>query len=101
MDVIKLSKITTTVTGEAGLQSLLLGKPSVVFGYPWYKNFKYIVSINKNKDFNKNLINRLVKSKISEKKIYQEFYKLIDSESIRLIFDNKSWELKNIKNSIK
>tara|TARA_B100000989_G_C19531434_1_gene470193 strand:- start:1673 stop:3178 length:1506 start_codon:yes stop_codon:yes gene_type:complete len=101
VDVIKLSKITTTVTGEAGLQSLLLGKPSVVFGYPWYKNFKYIVSINKNKDFNKNLIKRLEKSKISEKKIYQEFYKLIDSETIRLIFDNKSWELKNIKNSYK
>ena len=101
VDAINISKITTTVTGEAGLQSLLLGKPSIVFGYPWYKNFQYINSIKKSEDLNINLINKLIKSKISKEKIYHEFYKLIDSDTIRLIFHTKNWELKNIKESMK
>ena len=101
IDALKYSTITTTVTGEAGLQSLLLGKPSIIFGNPWYKNFKYITSIINKKEFNQTLIDKVVKLKISKKIIFKEFHKLANTRSIKLIYDENSWELKNVKDSTK
>lgn len=61
-DVINISTITATATSEMALQSVLLGKPSVIFGNIWFSKCRNIYKYKKN--FQK-LIKKILKTKFN------------------------------------
>jgi len=50
IELIKHSKLVSVITGTAGWEAILIGKPVIVFGQAWYLNFpgvhKYTENIN-------------------------------------------------------
>lgn len=102
-DSISISSLVTTVTGEAGLQSLLLEKPSLVFGFPWYKNFKYISHINDIKKLNLETFNKITTNKIEYKKVANELKKIQFRNTLNMNFKTtnntieNNFDIKNIK----
>ena len=45
-DLIENCKAVVTVTGTAGWEVLLRGKPSIVFGYPWYMDCEGVFKVS-------------------------------------------------------
>ena len=48
--LIKKAKIVSTITGSSGWQGLLLGKPVLIFGRPWYSSFDHCYIIQTKED---------------------------------------------------
>ena len=63
LKLIKNSKAVATISGAAGLESLLLGKPTLIFGYPWFHHFDEVFSFN-NKNNLKDSLDKYMKKKI-------------------------------------
>jgi len=49
-DLIDNSVFVATATGTTGWQSIVRGKPAVIFGDPWYRQFPGVFYIKSNKD---------------------------------------------------
>ncbi|SMO87748.1 capsular polysaccharide export protein, LipB/KpsS family [Fodinibius sediminis] len=50
MNLISASKAVSTLTGSAGLEALIKGKPVMVFGYAWYRDLPGTFCIQSQKD---------------------------------------------------
>ena len=47
-DLIDHSLSVATITGTAGFESVIRGKPAIVFGYPWYLNCEGVFQVTTN-----------------------------------------------------
>ncbi|MBI2045824.1 MAG: hypothetical protein HYT28_00130 [Parcubacteria group bacterium] len=45
-DLIRHAQAVVTVTGTAGFEALIRGKPTIVFGYPWYMDCPGVFKVN-------------------------------------------------------
>lgn len=45
-ELIAQARAVATVSGTAGLEALLRGKPVLVFGYPWYQNYPGLMRVD-------------------------------------------------------
>lgn len=53
--LIKKSTIVATITGSSGWEAISINKPTIVFGKPWYSNFKNCFKVETKKDLIKAL----------------------------------------------
>jgi hypothetical protein len=74
----KNAMLTATVTGSAALESVLLGKPAIIFGDAWYANFGGIFKWRHNLELSE--VNS--KSIPSVKALIKLVHKTIDEETI-------------------
>ena len=88
--VLDNSKAISTISGSIGIESVIRGKPAIVFGQSWYRYCKSINYINNNDDL-KNAIDSIV----MEKKINFEDVKVF----LQTVFDLSNKELYEINAS--
>ena len=90
LDSINKAEAISTIAGAVGLESILINKPAILFGSPWYKNCEGTFEFNthnKCKEAIKNLVDR---KPIDKNKINQFFYEAENS-----VFDDKNLILEN------
>ena len=72
--LIKHSQIVATITGTAGWEAIRLGKPTVVFGNAWYKDFEGVHPFN-----NEICLKTVANSKVERLKLENNFKDFIKS----------------------
>lgn len=45
-ELIRASRAVATLTGTTGLEALLRSKPAIIFGYPWYQDCPFLLSVD-------------------------------------------------------
>lgn len=50
--LIRKSQLVATITGTAGWEAIRFGKPVIVFGHAWYKDFYGVIKFRQNLDIN-------------------------------------------------
>ncbi|MDC1200506.1 hypothetical protein N8012_01365 [Pelagibacteraceae bacterium] len=71
LDLIKGASAVATVAGAVGLESLLMGKHTLIFGHPWYEEFEEVFKFDKHDEISSNL-DKYIKKKISIKKTIKD-----------------------------
>ncbi len=89
----------STITGTAAFESVIRGKPSLIFGYPWYKECEGVFQVNNIKKLEEaiNIINRGYKVNVEYVKYFLQSIFTI-SEKIYLNPSNSS-SIKNENHS--
>jgi len=77
-DLIKNSQFVATITGTVGWEAITGGKPVLIFGNAWYKNFPGVFSYDKVKDV-KQIITCKINHQELEYKYSEMFSKLVDA----------------------
>lgn len=54
--LIKKSKLVATITGTAGWEAIRFGKPVIVFGHAWYKNFYGVFQFHRQLNIKKTML---------------------------------------------
>ena len=95
LDLIDKAHGIATISGAVGLEGLLRGKHTIVFGYPWYEKFGEIFKFDRHEKISSDL-NKYMKKKISVSKTIKDIN--LFSENIFKIdrINNKDERIVNI-----
>ena len=66
--LLKKAKIVSTISGSSGWQGLVLGKPVLIFGKPWYSSFDHCYNVTSKED----IIAAMVKIKKVDYKVNKQ-----------------------------
>lgn len=81
-DLIKKSKICSTITGTVGWEAITGGKPALVFGRPWYKTLPGVYDFSPNLD-----LESISSKKVDFEKLQSEFNSLISKLAPGVIYN--------------
>ncbi len=96
LELIEKSIAVSTITGTAGFEALMKGKPSIIFGLPWYKDCDGVFNIKDQSDLTKALNLILEEYKVDVNKVKYFLQAIFNvSEKIYINNSNKS----SIKNT--
>lgn len=104
-DLIRKSQAVATVTGTAGWEAVIRGKPSLIFGFPWYKNCEGVFCVSDILGC-KDVFTQIQSGFIPDKKKIFAFLKSVEKVGIRGYSHRKFKKLspltseENIKNFI-
>jgi len=84
--LIDKSIAVATITGTAGIESVIRGTPTLIFGYPWYKNCHSIFFIE-NENVLQNILNIILSGYKVDSQAVKYFLYTIFSISEEIYFD--------------
>jgi len=86
-ELIDYCRCTATITGTAGWESVLRGKPCLVFGYAWYRWCEGVKQVSDNDDL-KAWFGKLAADKVSvDQRKVRLFLQTIDQEAVQSFVD--------------
>ncbi len=87
--LIDKSIAVSTITGTAGFESVIRGKASIIFGYPWYKNCHGVFHISNTEQL-KDVLNKIEKNYQVKIEYVQYFLQTIFSISEKIYLNNSN-----------
>ncbi|MBT8551999.1 hypothetical protein G6731_08540 [Polynucleobacter paneuropaeus] len=98
-ELIRNSKIVSTVSGTVGWEAISYGKPVIIFGTTWYKKFDGVHEYSANLDYEliSNQTVDLVKLKTQMEELMSNTWNGVVDEAYRVMIDNFSNEDNNSK----
>lgn len=81
-DLLNSSQAVATITGTVGWEAILRSKPTVIFGYPWYKDCPVLFRVNDTESCRQALAKIKNGFKVDQQKII-DYLKIFDEATVR------------------